>query len=157
MYTCWTSSRSHDSSTGLALLPDFENVHHISTCNNYRSTKYFSAKLNVKKDVCPIYLKPRSVPFVTKEAIETEIKWLEAEGIIEKVPYSKWSAPIVSIDSVPIGNGKIRTCGDYKVTVNQSRQVDQYTLPKLEDLFASLAGGVKFSIIDLTQAYSSCS
>ena len=41
----------------------------------------------------------------------------------------------------------------YKVTVTQSFQVDWYPLPKLEDFFASLAGGAKFSKIDLTQAY----
>ena len=112
--------------------------------------KHFSAKLNVKEDVRPIFVKPRSVPFAIREAIEAELKRLEAEGIIEKVPHSKWAAPIVP---VPKGNGKIRICGDYKVTVNQSLQVDQYPLPKLEDLFASLAGGAKFSKIDLTQAY----
>ena len=112
--------------------------------------KHFSAKLNVNEDIHPIFLKPRSVPFAIREAIEAELKWLEGEGIIEKVPHSKWAAPIVP---VPKGDGKIRICGDYKVTVNQSLQVDQYPLPKPEDLFASLAGGAKFSKIDLTQAY----
>ena len=112
--------------------------------------KHFSAKLNVKEDVCPIFLKPRSVPFAIRETIEAELKWLKAEGIIEKVPHSKWAAPIVP---VPKGDGKIRICGKYKVTVNQSLQVDQYLLPKLEDLFASLAGGAKFSKIHLTQVY----
>ena len=112
--------------------------------------KHFSAKLNVKEDARPIFLKPRSVPFAIREAIEAELKRLEAKGIIEKVPHSKWAAPIVS---VPKGDGKIRICGDYKVTINQSLQVDQYPLPKPEDLFASLAGGEKFSKIDLTQAY----
>ena len=118
--------------------------------------KHFSAKLNVnKEDARPIFLKPRSVPFAIREAIEAELKRLEAkgiidEGIIEKVPHSKWAAPIVP---VPKGDGKIRICGDYKVTVNQSLQVDQYLLPKPEDLFASLAGGEKFSKIDLTQAH----
>ena len=47
----------------------------------------------------------------------------------------------------------MRLCSDYKVTVNQSLEVDQYPLTKPEDLFASLVGGVKFSKIDLTQAY----
>ena len=112
--------------------------------------KHFSAKLNVKEDVRPIFLKPRSVPFAIREAIEAELKRLESEGKIEKVPHSKWAAPIVP---VPKGDGKIRICGDYKVTVNQSLQVDQYPLPKPEDLFASLAGGAKFSQIDLTQTY----
>ena len=109
--------------------------------------RHFSAKLNVKEDIHPIFLKPRSVPFAIREAIEAELKRLEFEGIKEKVPHSKWAAP------VPKGDEKIRICGDYKVTVNQSLQVDQYPLPKPEDLFASLAGGAKFSKIDLTQAY----
>ena len=37
--------------------------------------------------------------------------------------------------------------------MNQSLKVDQYPLPKPEDLFASLAGGKKFSKLDLIQAY----
>lgn len=31
--------------------------------------------------------------------------------------------------------------------------VDKYPLPKIEDIFATLAGGKKFSKLDLTQAY----
>ena len=112
--------------------------------------KHFSTKLNVKKDARVIFLKSRSVPFAIREAIEAGLKRLEAEGIIEKVPHSKWGAPIAL---VPKDDGKIRICGDYKVTVNQSLQVDQYPLPKPEDLLTSLAGGEKFSKIDLTQAY----
>ena len=76
-----------------------------------------------------------------RHAIEEELKWLESAGIIEKVAHGKWAASIVP---VPKGDGKMRLCGDYKVTVNQSLDVDQYSLPKPEDLFTSLAGGVKF-------------
>ena len=108
--------------------------------------KHFSVQLNV--DIHLIFFKPKSVPFAIREATETIKKWLEVEGLIETVPHSKWAVPVVSK-----GDGKIRTCGDYKVTVNQSLQVDQYPLPKSEDLFTSLAGGAKFLKIDLTQAY----
>ena len=37
--------------------------------------------------------------------------------------------------------------------MNQALDVDQYPLPKPDDLFATLAGGKKFSKLDLSQAY----
>ena len=39
------------------------------------------------------------------------------------------------------------------MTVNQVLDVEQYPLPKPEDLFATLAGGKLFSKLDLSQAY----
>ena len=54
---------------------------------------------------------------------------------------------------VPKKDGTVRVCGDYKVTVNPSLDVDQYPLPKPEDLFATLANGKSFSKLDLSQAY----
>ncbi len=55
--------------------------------------------------------------------------------------------------TVPKPEGKIRLCGDYKVTINQVLTVDQYPLPKPEELFATLANGHKFTKLDLRQAY----
>ena len=75
---------------------------------------------------------------------------LEATGVIKKVMHSEWAAPIVP---VPKKDGKFHNCGDYKVTINQAFDVDQYPLPKPEDLFAMLAGGKTFSKLDLLQAY----
>ena len=37
--------------------------------------------------------------------------------------------------------------------MNQALEVDQYPLPNPEDLFATLAGGKKFTKLDLSQAY----
>ena len=64
--------------------------------------------------------------------------------------HSKWAAPIVPI---PKEGGKLRLCGDYKVTINPVLEIDQYPLPKPDDLFATLAGGKQFTKIDLTHAY----
>ena len=51
--------------------------------------------------------------------------------------------------AVPKQGGHLRLCGDYKVTVNLSLDVEQYPLPKPEDIFASLSGGKKFTTLDL--------
>ena len=90
------------------------------------------------------------VPFAIKEAVGAELDRLECEGIIKKVDHSVWPAPIVV---VPKKDGRYRICGDYKVTVNRSLDIDQYPLPKPADLFATLAGGQMFTKLDLTQAY----
>ena len=109
----------------------------------------FQAKLRVKDGATPRFHRPRPVPFALKEAVSKELDRLEAAGIIERVNYSEWAAPIVP---VPKGDGKIRLCGDYKVTVNTVLGVDQYPLPKPEDLFTALTGG-RFTKLDLSQAY----
>ena len=70
--------------------------------------------------------------------------------MIKPVNHSRWAAPVVP---VPKNDGHLRLSGDYKVTVNGALEVDKYPLPNPEDLFASLAGGKKFSKIDLTSAY----
>ena len=103
----------------------------------------FTASLQVRSDISPKFCKARSV-------IECDLEHLESYGILEKVDYSEWAAPIVA---VPKKDGKVRICGDYKFTVNQALEVDQYPLPKPGELFASLAGGKIFSKLDLSQAY----
>ena len=40
-----------------------------------------------------------------------------------------------------------------QVTVNQSVKLDNYPIPKAEDLFAILNGGDKFIKLDMSQAY----
>ena len=50
-------------------------------------------------------------------------------------------------------DGRVRICGDYKVTVNQAAKLEKYPLPCIEELFASLAGGKLFTTLDLSHAY----
>ena len=37
------------------------------------------------------------MPFALKEAIEQELNCLEQDGIIEKISYSPWAAPLVPV------------------------------------------------------------
>jgi len=47
----------------------------------------------------------------------------------------------------------LRLCGDFKQTVNRASKLDKYPIPKIEDLFARLAGGKAFTKLDMSQAY----
>ena len=97
-----------------------------------------------------MFFKLRSVPYAIKGAIEQDLERLEQMGVIEKVQYSDWAAPLVPVEKA---DGTLWICGDYKVTVNPILLVDQYPMPTPEDLFATLAGGKHFTKLDLSQAY----
>ena len=54
---------------------------------------------------------------------------------------------------VPKKDGSICICGDFKVTINPARRIDQCPLPKPSDLMACLTEGKQFTKLDLTSAY----
>ena len=109
-----------------------------------------TAKIQVNPAVQPCFYKPRPVPYALRNRVEAELERLEREGIIEPVSSSEWAAPIVPVLK---RDGSIRVCGDYKLTANKAARVDSYPLPRVEDLFSSLAGGQAFSKLDLAHAY----
>ena len=112
--------------------------------------KDVQVKINVKNGAIPRFFKARPIPYALKEKVENELDRLQHEGIIEPVQFSEWAAPIVPVCKA---NGQIRICGDYKVTINRSVVEDKYPLPRVNDLYASLAGGETFSKLDLRHAY----
>ena len=107
--------------------------------------------LSLCKDATPKFVKARPVPYALRPKIESELVRMEAEGIVTPIQWSEWATPIVPVVKP---NGTVRICGDLKVTVNPQLKVDQYPLPLIDDIFASLAGGKKFSKIDLRSAYT---
>ena len=112
--------------------------------------KNVTAQLKLKSDASPKFFQPRSVPFAIRDAVGAEIDRLEKMGILEKVDHSDWATPIVP---VPKKDGKFRICGDYKVTINPVLDIDQHPLVRLEEIFATLAGGQNFTTLGLSQAY----
>ena len=50
-------------------------------------------------------------------------------------------------------NGRVRICGDFKLTVNKVAKLDTYPLPKIDDLFSQLTSGKSFTKLDLAHAY----
>ncbi|XP_041473613.1 uncharacterized protein K02A2.6-like [Lytechinus variegatus] len=112
--------------------------------------KGMEARLPLKETAIPKFCRARQVPYAMREKVGKELDRLEAEGIITKVAHSDWATPIVPVMKP---NGSVRLCGDYKVTINPVLEVEQYPLPRIQDIFANLAGGQKFTKIDLKQAY----
>ena len=97
--------------------------------------KGLKVKLQVNPGSQPRFYKPRSVPFALREKIEAELEGLCKEKVIEPVQFSEWATPIVPVVK---GDGSIRICGDYKITVNRAASVESYPIPCIEDLLASI-------------------
>ena len=107
--------------------------------------------IDVDPEVRPRFFKPRAVPLAYREAVDAQLEKEIQQGLWEPVRHSKWAAPLVV---VPKTDGKIRICGDYRLTVNRAAKVDQYPLPRVEELFSKLSGCQVFSKIDLKSAYN---
>ncbi|XP_049881979.1 uncharacterized protein K02A2.6-like [Pectinophora gossypiella] len=128
-------------------------------CNEY--PEVFSDKLGTCKrpiqlqltDSEPVYVRARQVPLSLRARVERELSRLDEDGTIYRVDYSDYGTPIVPVVKQ---NGEIRICGDYKVTINPKLKRDYYPLPRIDELFANLSGGEKFSKIDLRHAYEQC-
>lgn len=107
-------------------------------------------KLTIEDGARPKFCKAREVAYTLRLRVEEELDRLQKEGVISPAKFSEWATPIVPI---PKANGKVRICGDYKVTLNCAMKIEQYPLLKIAKIFASLGDGQQFNKIDLTQAY----
>ncbi|XP_058868762.1 uncharacterized protein K02A2.6-like [Acipenser ruthenus] len=112
--------------------------------------KGIEAKIIVKPDSKPKFCQKRTVPYAIKPKVDAELTRLLENGVVSPVQFSDWATPIVPVIKK---DGTVRLCGDFKVTVNPALCIEQYPIPRIEDLFASLAGGQCFSKLDLSNAY----
>lgn len=79
-----------------------------------------------------------------------ELNWWREDGINSYT----FSNPDQATSIVPVAskNGKIWICWDHKITTNTALNTDDYSLPKIEDIFASLEREY-LPKIDLKKAY----
>ena len=115
------------------VLEEHKEVFQLGTLNG------IEAKIYVDEKASPRYLKARPVPYALKKGVE-----------VSPVEFSEWAAPIVPVVKT---NGDVRICGDYKCTVNQVSKLDNYFIPKTENLLATLGGGEKFTKLHMSQTY----
>ncbi|XP_055522411.1 uncharacterized protein K02A2.6-like [Wyeomyia smithii] len=86
----------------------------------------------------PVFRPKRPVAYAMERLVEDALFRLQTFGILRKVDFSDWAAPIVAVRKP---NGTVRICAD------------QYPLPLPEDIFAKMANCRIFSHIDLSDAY----
>ena len=96
------------------------------------------------------FYKAAPVSYAARKQIDRALDRLLEDGIIKPVKTAEFACPIIA---VPKPDGKMRICGNYKLTANKVLKVEQYPLPTLEDLLQELEGGEKFTKLDLSHAY----
>ena len=107
------------------------------------------AKIYLKPNSIPKFLKACPVPYALKNKIELQIDRM-VKNIWESVDVSEWATPIVTVIKE---DGSIQICGHYKMTVNQVSQLDNYPILKIDTLFAEISGCKKFAKLDLKHTY----
>ena len=91
------------------------------------------------------------MPYAMRGKVEEELERLVRESTLEPVQLADWAAPIVPV--LKGDKSSVRICGDFRQTVNPVSKLDRYPIPKVEDLFTTLANGKSFTTIDLSHAY----
>ena len=113
--------------------------------------KDVKAKIDLVPDSTPYMAKCQRVPYAMREEVNQEIDRLVKEGILTPVEKTDWASSIVTVRKT---NGGIRVCGNYKPSVNPHLKPIPPPNINVEDILSSLAGGQKFTTLDLAQAYN---
>ena len=117
--------------------------------DKFRSCVQKTVRLPVKKDIMPIFSKPRPVPMRLKEKVQQELQRLEKAGVISRILASEYASPTVNV----LKNDKnIRVCGDYS-KINGSFDTAQFPLPSVDEVMANVSDAKIFSVIDLKSAF----
>lgn len=124
---------------------------HVFSDNAMSFIKNFEAHITLKENVSPVFLRPYSVPYAMVNKVNAKLTAMINAKEVILVSFSKWASPVFPI---PKRDGSIRLITDYKRTVNKCIKTDVYPIPNPEDIFASLAGGKCFCVIDLVDAYT---
>lgn len=78
--------------------------------------------------------------------VEEELDHLEC--IIEPIAFLEWALPFIAV--LKVIKISVRICRDFKSTVNKASKLDRYTIPRVEDMFVSLASYQTFTKLDLS-------
>ena len=107
-------------------------------------------EIPIDRSVQPVRQAYRRAPIALEEKIHDKLEYLLQKDIIEKVNGpSTWVSPMVPILKE---SGEIRLCVDMR-RANQAVLRESHPLPLVEELLADVDGAVKFSKLDVKEAY----
>ncbi|XP_062535091.1 uncharacterized protein K02A2.6-like, partial [Armigeres subalbatus] len=107
-------------------------------------------EIPIDPDVQPVQQPYRRPPIAMEEKIEETLRSLLERDIIEPAPGpSPWVSPLVPVLK---DSDKIRLCIDMR-RANQAVLRETHPLPLVEELLGSVTGAVRFSKIDIKDAY----
>ena len=69
------------------------------------------AKLTLKPDATPRFVKARPVPYTMRPKIERELEKLQQVGVLSPVTWSEWATPIAAVQK---SDGGVRLCETIK-------------------------------------------
>ncbi|XP_055633240.1 uncharacterized protein K02A2.6-like [Toxorhynchites rutilus septentrionalis] len=107
-------------------------------------------EIPIDPNVKPVQQPYRRVPFSIEEKVAHKLRYLLDKDIIERVQEpSAWVSPIVPVLK---DSGEIRLCVDMR-RANQAVLRETHPLPIIEEMFGSINGAVRFSKVDIKDAY----
>ncbi|XP_058827300.1 uncharacterized protein LOC131687244 [Topomyia yanbarensis] len=107
-------------------------------------------EIPIDPNIKPVQQSYRSVPFALEEKVTDKLSYLLDQDIIERVQEpSAWVSPIVPILK---DSGDIRLCIDMR-RANQAVLRETHPLPIVEEMFGSINGAMRFSKVDIKDAY----
>ena len=130
----------------MVLLKEFNDVFEPPT----GCMKKYVGHLYFKPDAVFKMNKPRPVPYAYRPLVEAWLERLVQQGVLTPVDVAEFTTTLVVVHKL---NGRVRVCGDFKVSVNPPLNVQQYPMPTCDEVFQKLAGGQCFTKLDLADAY----
>lgn len=107
-------------------------------------------EIPIDHDVQPVQQSYRRPPIAWESKIEAKLQSLLEMDIIEPAPGpSPWVSPVVPVMK---DSGDVRLCIDMR-RANQAVLRESHPLPLVDELLGSVSGAVRFSKIDIKDAY----
>lgn len=128
------------------------NIGSLQECEEvaFPKIKGVLVEIPIDKQVQPVQQAYRRAPISLEERIFEKLQYLLEKDIIEKVDGpSPWVSPLVPVLKE---SGEIRLCVDMR-QANQAVLRENHPFPLIEELLGRVNGAVKFSKVDVKDAY----